>query len=470
MAFRKPRPGKSLAEAAPAAAAEWDEGRNAVLHPGVVPGDVPTSSKQSAWFRCLHGHRHLAVIGNRARGAECLTCFRARQAGVGPNEDLSLKSRNPRVFAMLDPAGNADVDLGNVLPGSHQVLNWRCPSGHRFSAPVCDLVRSEGSTSRGCRECKYEMHGDLTSVPGPGQSLLDSNESFLDEWDDPADMGGVSKSSGRQYRWKCRECGYQWSASPHSRSKGTGCMPCGIASNALQRSMCAESDSIAVLHPEHARDWDVAGNAHTGRAPANVSPGSDLVVSWTCRECPATWVSSVYSRIKFDRTVCNACSPVHTSRAEANLRTRVAQCSELVGVDPSEGVRVPVRWGVKAPRAALDIYGEAAAGGQPVAVEYDGSYWHGSTANFDTDKRKTSALLQAGYLVVRVREGELPFHEMAHPNLLQLRFALPQDAATIPEDFGEVAGRIDTWLREKAQAETALNTSTTTASPVDCGG
>lgn len=114
---------------------------------------------------------------------------------------------------------------------------------------------------------------------------------------------------------------------------------------------------------------------------------------------------------------------------------------------------MPVRWGVKSPRAALAIYGETAAGGQPVAVEYDGSYWHGSTANFDTDKRKTSALLKAGYLVVRVREGELPFLEMDHPNLLQLRFALPQGAATAPEDFDEVASHIGAWLREKAQAE-----------------
>lgn len=40
-----------------------------------------------------------------------------------------------------------------------------------------------------------------------------------------------------------------------------------------------------------------------------------------------------------------------------------------------------------------------------VAIEYDGGYWH--EGKIDVDKRKTSELLEAGFIVIRIREANL---------------------------------------------------------------
>lgn len=44
--------------------------------------------------------------------------------------------------------------------------------------------------------------------------------------------------------------------------------------------------------------------------------------------------------------------------------------------------------------------------GRKVAIEYDGSYWHAGKVDKDTEK--SLDLLQAGFLVARLREDPLP--------------------------------------------------------------
>jgi len=58
--------------------------------------------------------------------------------------------------------------------------------------------------------------------------------------------------------------------------------------------------------------------------------------------------------------------------------------------------------------------------GYPVIVEFDGAYWHKDRIAQDTEK--TQILLDSGFSVVRVREGDLPFIGITHPDLHQLNF------------------------------------------------
>ena len=56
--------------------------------------------------------------------------------------------------------------------------------------------------------------------------------------------------------------------------------------------------------------------------------------------------------------------------------------------------------------------------GRKLVVEYDGAYWHSDKSEMDA--AKTRSLLDAGYLVVRVREAKLPALDLEDPNLLQI--------------------------------------------------
>jgi len=85
-------------------------------------------------------------------------------------------------------------------------------------------------------------------------------------------------------------------------------------------------------------------------------------------------------------------------------------------------------WG-KNKRMSADIFGVLPSG-QRVVVEYDGQYWHDESV--DRDMLKTNVLLDAGFVVVRVREGWLDFLPLADKNLLQV----PQPAK----------GNIDSFL------------------------
>lgn len=55
------------------------------------------------------------------------------------------------------------------------------------------------------------------------------------------------------------------------------------------------------------------------------------------------------------------------------------------------------------------------------SVSARGSYWHRDKQEVDT--RKTRALLDLGYRVVRIRENELPHLDLADPRRLQLSFS-----------------------------------------------
>lgn len=84
--------------------------------------------------------------------------------------------------------------------------------------------------------------------------------------------------------------------------------------------------------------------------------------------------------------------------------------------------------------------------GRLLVVEYDGAYWHKEPAKVMTDERKTADLLAAGYLVVRLREDDLPPLGISHTGYLEVRVysAAPQPQKAMEE--------ISSWLdRQRVQ-------------------
>ncbi|GAA1987192.1 hypothetical protein GCM10009718_25820 [Isoptericola halotolerans] len=150
---------------------------------------------------------------------------------------------------------------------------------------------------------------------------------------------------------------------------------------------------------------------------------------------------------------CPLCNSVPTSKPEQALRELLR--AVLDGVNSDHTIRVDVP-GYIAPKNArpgiqVDAFGTIPDDDRRVAVEYDGAWFHGEWGpsgpkQVRRDVRQTHAMLDAGWLVVRVREQSgrlhLPFVDVEHPNLLQ--FHHEWGASLVP-----VVAEIAAWLADQ---------------------
>jgi hypothetical protein len=85
-------------------------------------------------------------------------------------------------------------------------------------------------------------------------------------------------------------------------------------------------------------------------------------------------------------------------------------------------------------------------GGQKLAIEYDGSYWHADKTDLDIEKSRD--LLAAGYLVIRLREHPLAPLPIDDPNYMEF---VVYSAAPMPHETIE---RVREWAssRDEGQA------------------
>ena len=158
---RPPRLGRSLAEAAPAVAAQWHPTRNAPL----TPAEVAVASKTQAWWVCeTCGHQWRTTVANRRRTG-CPACGRRAQARAisTPRPGRSLAEAAPAVAAQWHPTRNGDRDPHNVAAGSNLRAVWQCPTcGHTWRARVADRTRGVS-----CPVCNGRPPSPTTcTVPG----------------------------------------------------------------------------------------------------------------------------------------------------------------------------------------------------------------------------------------------------------------------------------------------------------------
>ena len=129
---------------------------------------------------------------------------------------------------------------------------------------------------------------------------------FLEEWDF-AKNGNLQlrcqrKSSARTTWWVCSICGDAWKCSIRARLRsGSNCPKCDHRDK-------ISNINLAVLRPEVLLYWDYMENKDV--SPMDVTPGSERVVSWRCKECGHCWKSRIYQRAglsKKEVVGCPAC-------------------------------------------------------------------------------------------------------------------------------------------------------------------
>lgn len=257
------------------------------------------------------------------------------------------------------------------------VYDWVCSEGHVWSSSL-HAVGALGSRCPFCAGQKLVV--GLNDVASRFPDLVPS-WSCLNEVTTEETMGGPTL-----FWWDCPE-GHVYQARVSDRARGRGCSVCS------GQVVVAGVNDLASTCPWLVGEWSDKNEIR----PAEVTPGSDVQVEWVCDK-GHRWVTSPRVRVRLGQGAgCRLCVPGRQSRLELRLWSALADLVDDLVVD----LRTDVRWSSRG-WASVD----AGLLTQRVAIEYDGFFWHEQRAA--SDLRKTRALLDAGWVVLRVREQPLP--------------------------------------------------------------
>ena len=268
----------------PAPLEEWDEEAN-----GPLTEKVSYGSKRKYWWRCEKGHRwEAAVMSRTGERTGCPYCA-GRLPIPGEND---LATLYPELAAEWDGERNAPLAPGELLPGSHRHVWWRCKKGHSWRASVKSRVAGTG-----CPVC-----ANRALAPGEND-LATANPALAAEWD--AEKNGALTSrdvfpgSSRRVWWRC-PAGHEYQAAVSARaSSGSGCPYCA------GRKVLPGFNDLATVEPRIAAEW--ARELNGALTPEQVTAGSHKKVWWRCGD-GHVWRAIVYSRAGKAKTGCPVCA------------------------------------------------------------------------------------------------------------------------------------------------------------------
>lgn len=396
------------------------------------PNEHFAHSGLSVTWRCKENHTWPATINARTTsGNGCPFCD-----GRLATPERNLAILYPTVAAEFSFEKNFPLLPQQLTPMSDKDVWWKCAQGHEwFNSPASRTAPSIHQCAS-CSGAKTDETNNLT-VTSPelaAQFHPTKNTVSVEE---------VRWGSPRIVWWICEDNSkHEWEASVAARSAGAGCYYCfgpGVD----------DANSLAAVNPGLAKEFDLVKNFPL--TPETVRSDRKKPV-WWIGGCGHSWEAPVSNRTnKKGGTGCPICpTSRHTSKAEEALRNFLSSSKILTNISNDHHNRTGLKFASKK-TVVVDILGEA--NGKKVAVEYDGYRWHsgeldkipGSSPKRDLEK--TQILLDAGYLVIRVRENHgdkliLPFVPITHSNLLQIS----HDYRINKRDMKKAADLIETWL------------------------
>ncbi|MGN7187013.1 zinc-ribbon domain-containing protein [Microbacterium enclense] len=369
----------------PDLAAEWSP-ENIVPATSVSRG----SDKKFLW-RCPSGHDYRAAVSRRTSGRGCPVCS-GRSVRAGVND---LATVRPGVARLWSPE-NA-LSATEVTQFSHTVVEWRCEIGHGWRSAVSLAVRAADAGTAGCPTCA----GKRTLIGF--NDLASQNPALAAEWspNNAIQPTSITVSSGKRIQWVCSR-GHEWTTTVDNRTKGLGCPVCS------GKSVLAGFNDLATVRPDLAAQWSPKNTL----LPTEVTKYANKRVAWVCPN-GHEWRALIGNRTS--GTGCPHCTGIHVSRAEEELVSALRAAFPTV----KGHVRLKAPGAYKrAGYARVDAFGEIQ--GSPTVVEFDGGYWHANARSLQRDERKTLALLDAGFKVIRVRERPLEPLPIKRHRLIQL--------------------------------------------------
>ncbi|OBK16768.1 zinc-ribbon domain-containing protein [Mycobacterium asiaticum] len=353
-----PKPGESLAEKAPALAAEWHPDKNGAL----TPFDVRPRGRASVWWRCKFGHEWKAMVAPRAVGIGCPKCSIIGTSERQTRLECELAAAGLPVVQDHPPIpveGRRPVRADIVMPSLHCIVEY---DGSYYHAKKVRADRAQSAALEAAgwlvvriREQPLPSIGGLEVVVTPTESiksvavktlqllaragysarhlaryvedkglwgtdaaatalykhravsLATENPDLAAEFHPTknADItaGQVHPGSNTTFWWKCGACGHEWQQKVSIRARGHGCPPCGVERRVRLRALPTPGNSFADLFPEVAKQWHPTRN---DLGPDEVAAASGKVVWWRCAN-GHEWQAKVVVRRVHGR--CRQCPP-----------------------------------------------------------------------------------------------------------------------------------------------------------------
>ena len=136
-----------------------------------------------------------------------------------------MDDRNERadiafLYPELMPEWDDDRDPRMILPGSHKMIGWRCPRGHRYQAMPYSRVRGSGCPYCTNRKVLRGYNDLATTDPDAADEWHPSLNGSLTVYD-------VTRGCTKRIWWRCR-FGHEWRATVYSRTRArrAGCPYC----------------------------------------------------------------------------------------------------------------------------------------------------------------------------------------------------------------------------------------------------
>lgn len=398
-------PSRLLTAVNPKLASEWHPTKNDHLSLETVYAG--TSKK--AWWQCSKcGYEWEANVSSRNRGRGCSYC-----AGKVPNETNSLVSLHPEIATQYSKRNVLPVEA--MMAISHKKVWWNCSDNpdHEWEAIVGNRVRQ----GDGCPYCsgRYAMKDNNLAVIYPELvAEFDLEKNY------PLTPYDLTPSSSRKLWWKCVLKGHEWQSARVRLGKVQNCPYC-VGKKATH------DNNLIVTNPELAKQYHPTKNRVSVE---QIRPGSILKRWWLCDK-GHEWESRVASRTRTGRVNgCPECSPTpRTSQIEIDIRKALEETTVLSDVQTTYNAFITTSDNKS---VAVDVLGTS-LNGQQVVVEYDSWWWHSGKGRNESysiprnrDTVKTQALLDSGYIVIRIREARLdislPLLPLHHDNLVQIKW------------------------------------------------
>ena len=221
---------------APHLVQEWHTERNGFLTPAVIS----FGSGKRAWWRCEKGHEWQERVSNRSHlGYGCPYC-----SGKRPTQERNFSVLYPSLMPEWHPTKNQTLDPAGLLPRSNRKVWWQCKEGHEWETSICS--RTNGSGCPYCAGKRIWLENCLgKKYPNVARDWHPTKNGILTPRD-------VAPHSSKAVWWQC-ERGHEWRRKIAYEIDSQGCPYCS-------GRLACKDNSLATLHSDLAREWDVTKN------------------------------------------------------------------------------------------------------------------------------------------------------------------------------------------------------------------
>jgi hypothetical protein len=401
------------------------------------------STRKLRWLCLACGLKFTARAVDMVPEPRCPDCYPKKEAARRAELDAEREWLKDKTIADIPELLAAWAEDG-IDPATVPVLKmwatgyrFRCPAGHHprlhpttFLGSGCPSCRSAATRAENLREALANdeplMNAEITAQWHPSRN-------------GQVDVRTVPATSQRTFWWRDVACGYEWQDSVTGR-------------NSDRRLRCPRCetilDSLAYHHPGLAAEW----SPDNPLSAWHVRPTGQLTFTarWLCPSDPAhSWTAPLGSR--HSGSGCPHCRVSGKSKVELVYHAAAeAEFGRASSGQPlrRQEFRRGSTW-------TVDTYVDLSPD-TGLAIEYDGSYWHRDKAALD--RTKSTDLLAAGLLVVRLREHPLPSLDVDDPRYTEIVVY----SATSPDPTATMQ-----TVRSWAESAVAQTTRRQIAEPTD---